>query len=385
MSQERFSPVRRKFLVNLTRLATGVALSSLIGEQAQAAQWFLIGGGRADVPPAAPPGGISMLATSPAELGAQFFAGMPRPLRSSALQLQGLLSGIKPACRLSLNLEEFRESVSYLNGLGCACVVEEAPSTETSYAQMSPKRRRSFSSKPRVRVYLAKTAADARRLAAMEADDGDYRALGLALGYPVCCVEGAVRQDRTYYDGTSGAWRQVNLNAAAVRASTAADFRCNQFLVESDLYSAAPLSAIAHYPCRLDCPESAAIAQAALECSARTWPVWTVALCELLRSPVLYWSDESWPADYWDEYCGLALVEARRVGRSEWDSRLPAMLLGSERTPSGPLPSSATRVLAAKGYILFEGAGGEVVSHRVEGSGSPWLIDWRSGRVERFV
>jgi len=326
-----------------------------------------------------------MLAARPAELGSQLFAAIPRPLRSSALQIQSLLDGIKPACRLSMTAEELRASISYLKSLDCRFVIEQVVVSETLYAQLSPRRRQQLTAKARVRVYLAKSAADARRVAKLESADPDYYALGLALGYPVCCVEAAAKQDLPHIDEEHGIFRQANLNAAAVRASSTADFRCNQFLAESDLEGVGPVSVIAHYPCTLGCRETAAMGHAALESSARAWPIWTITLCELLRAPVLYWSDDSWPPEYWDEYSGLALLEAREVGPGEWRSILPARLLGSALTPAGTVPSFVVRVKTVGDGILFENATGDTVNHSFEQCGRPWIIDWRSGRVEKFA
>lgn len=325
-----------------------------------------------------------MLSANPTALGSQVFAEIPKPLRSSALQIRSLLEGIKPACRLSITAEELRASISYLKSLDCHFVIEQVAVSETLYAQLSPKRRKELTTQPRVRIYIAKSAADARRVAKLESSHADYYGLGLALGYPVCCVEAAMKHDRPHLDEEYGVFRQANLNAAAVRVSSTSDFRCNQFLAESDLEGFGPVSAVAHYPCKLGCAETAAMGQAALECSAKAWPIWTITLCELLRAPVLYWSDDSWAPEYWDEYSGLALLEAQEVGRGEWRSILPAKLLGSASTPAGTVPNSVVRIKAVGDWIIFENTTGETVSHSFEKSGRPWIIDWRSGRIEQF-
>ena len=382
MSDKGFRRPRRKFLSDSAKLLAGVALTSVAPAELRAAGLLTGGGAGTAHNDLTEVGG--MLAARPEELGQGIFADVPQALRSAAIQLRSLAAGLKPACRLSLTTDELRESLPYLESLGCAMAVGEPPSKAVAFAQMSPQRREEVVTRPRVRVYLAKTEADARRLAKLEGGTVDYHAVGLALGYPACCVEAATRNDQMTFDEESGAWRQANLNVAALDASSAADFRCNQFLVESELYDAAPLSAIAHYPCRLDCTESVAVAQAVLECCARTWPVWTVTLCELLRAPVIYWPDTSWPARYWDEYCGLALVGAREIRPGEWHSRLPSVQLGTDATPAGKIPASVVGVQTSGAGVLLRDAEGEVACHPFEKAGRPWVIDWRAGTVRRL-
>ena len=385
MAKKSFTRHRRQFLSNSLKVVAGVTVSAALPRASAQGLGLAspLPSGFHEIKRAL--GETSMLIAKPAELGSQLFAGVPKPLRSSALQLQSLLDDIKPACRLSITVDELRSSITYLKSLDCKFVIEQVAASETLYAQLSPRRRQELTAHARVRVYLAKSAADARRVARLETEAHDYYALGLALGYPVCCVEAAAKQDQPHLDEEHGVFRQANLNAAAVRASSKADFRCNQFLAESDLEGIGPLSAIAHYPCTLNCRETAAMGQIALESSARKWPIWTVTLCELLRAPVLYWSDDSWPPEYWDEYSGLALLQAREVGRGEWRSLLPATLLGSASTPAGTLPESIVRVKAVQDWILFEDATGKTLCHSLRKSGHPWMIDWRSGKVEKIA
>jgi hypothetical protein len=386
MTEKGFTHPRRKFLISSTKILAA-ALTSVLPGRSRVAQALI-----SDSPAQSPfpthyysGRGMSMLTVRPAALGAQLFAHIPRALRSEALQIECVLAGIKPACRLSLTANELQESIAYLKGLNCAYIIEQVPRGKLSYAQMSPQRRLKLNAQPRVRVYLAKSAADAGRLRRLESVEFNYRALGLALGYPECCVLAALKQDQTYFDEAQQVWRQTNLNSAAVQASTAADFRCNHFLVESDLYSAGPLSAIAHYPCRLDCHESIALAQSALERCARAWPIWSIALCELMRSPILYWSDDLWPADYWDEYCGLALVGASPGRDQEWNSVLPAILLGADNTPDGQLPDDVVKIKVVKDRLLLHCANGDVLRLSLRENGHPHIIDWRSGNIEKLA
>ncbi|MDQ1639567.1 MAG: hypothetical protein QOF62_2906 [Pyrinomonadaceae bacterium] len=380
---DKFNPPRRTFLSNSSKVVAGASLAAVWPGKLQATQW-LLAEAAATGPSHAVMEIVSMLAARPAELGAKVFADVPLPLRSSMLQIQSVLVGNKPGCRLSLWVQELQGAIEYLKGLNCAIVIAQVPPSQ-SYAQTSLPRRQLLKAMPRLRVYVAKSLRDAKRLEKLENERADYRALGLALGYPSCCVDAAVNHDQNSVNEKGRVARQANLNAIAVSVSSAADFRCNQFLVESELHNAAPLSAIAHYPCKLDCPETVALGKAALELSARKWPIWTVTLCELLRAPIVYWSDESWPADYWDEYCGLALIEARNIGGGEWNSPLPAIRLGAEQTPAGPLPQSVVSVKIGKKQVLLRNATGEASSYTVQELGPTWVLNWRDGKVEKVT
>jgi hypothetical protein len=375
---------RRKFLLDATKVMAAASVSALLPSELRAAAGPRHSSETLRLSSRSPRM-VSMIAARARELGDQVFTDVPKPLRSSALQIQSTLMGIKPSCRLSLSVNDLQESIGYLKSLSCNFRISQAPVKKASFAQMSPGRRKLFKASQRMRVYLAKTSGDAERLARLETDGRDYRALGLALGYPSCCVEVAEKNDHAYFDEKNQVWRQANLNAVAVRASTAADFRCNQFLVESELYTAGPLSAIAHYPCRLDCAATIAAAQEVLECGAHVWPLWTVTLCELLRAPVVYWSDESWAPEYWDEYCGLALVEASQDGQGRWHSVLSAIPLGAERIPAGPLPESVVGLELIKNNILLRNATGMMTSYPLNETGSPWIIDWTSKRVSNLA
>jgi hypothetical protein len=374
---------RRKFLSQASKVVAGASISAMLGGKGRVAQGML-----AEVAMAGGPENllamVSLLAARPAELGTQVFAAVPQPLRSCALQIESVLAGIKPACRLSLWVADLPVVTAYLKGLSCAMAIEQVPVSQSSYAQTNLERRAELMARPRVRLYLAKSAADARRLANWEREN-DYRQLGLGLGYPGCCVDAAIKHDNAYFDEENQAWRQTNLNSITVSSSSAADFRCNQFLVESGLHYTAPVSAIAHYPCRLDCSASVSFADAALQCSARKWPIWTVTLCELLRAPIVYWTDKSWPADYWDEYCGLALIEASQTTAGQWNSPLPAIILGSHETPAGSFPQDVVSILVGRNQILLQGAVGKTTTFRFDEIGEPWLINWHAGKVRKVT
>lgn len=145
------------------------------------------------------------------------------------------------------------------------------------------------------RVYLARSWLDARNLYWAETKAKDYAGIGLRLGYPVCCVEAAEAVDEMTWDSEAREWRQTNLVAVGIEASTSADFHCNHLLTESAIASCGPVSCIAHYPCRLDCGASSEIGEVALSIASRRRPQWHEVLIPLLKAPVLYWPDTNWP------------------------------------------------------------------------------------------
>src|SRR3712207_3206339 len=125
------------------------------------------------------------------DVGARVFASWPKALRAFAVQIQCVCEGIKPACLFGMNVDQLGDSLAYLRSLNLSIAVEQYPTRPTSFAQASPAYRAEALAKPRVRVYVAKSATAAKRLAKLEIKERDYRAAGLALGYPVCCVEAA--------------------------------------------------------------------------------------------------------------------------------------------------------------------------------------------------
>ena len=385
MSINSFNRQRREFLSNSTKAVAGISIAGAFAGSASVAGRWVFAESRPMTSQWRTHASVPLLTAGVGELGSQLFADVPTPLRPAILQTQSVLNGIKPACRLSLSTSELGSSLAYLKNLELAFVVEQTPVRESSYAQVSLDRRRALNAQKRVRVYLAKSANTARHVADLERDPIDYRGLGLALGYPECCVAAAAQHDQAYVDQRNQVWRQSNLNASTVRSSTAADFRCNQFLVESELHDAGPLAAIAHYPCKLDCPRTIELAQTTLELSARIYPMWTITLSELLRAPVVFWSDESWPSQYWDEYCGLALVEAQRSANGDWRSPLPGIRLGAVRTAAGDLPRSVSNIVVLDGQVLLQDTQGHTVSHPLASSGRPWVIDWRAGQVQKLI
>jgi len=192
------------------------------------------------------------------------------------------------------------------------------------------------------------------------------------------------RHDTIYFDEKCEEWRQANLNSCAIQKSRSSDFRCNILLFESRMSGFAPLSAIAHYPCKLDCQPSAAIGQAALDLCSELWPLWSIALGELLRSPVLFWADDSWPIDFIDEFCGIALIAGVRVTTSVWRTGLQGFALGTGRTPVGSFPSIVKSIREFSDAVLIEDSTEHFYLFPFNIIGEPWIIEWGLRRIERL-
>jgi hypothetical protein len=232
-----------------------------------------------------------------------------------------------------------------------------------------------------VRVYLARSRSDARDLYRAEVKAKDYADIGLRLGYPVCCVEAAEAADEMTWNSEAQEWRQTNLVAVGIEASTRVDFRCNHLLTESSIASFGPVSCIAHYPCRLDCGASLEIGEVALSIASRRWPRWHEVLIPFLKAPVLYWPDTNWPPDFWQEYAGLALLGATIRDDGTWSSERAALPLGSDDLP---FPSQGIIAGSLQDGIVLVQSPTATLFLSFELLGEPWLISWEAGTVRRL-
>jgi hypothetical protein len=233
----------------------------------------------------------------------------------------------------------------------------------------------------KIRLYIARTAADSRALLCAESVDGDYVAFGRALGYPACCIEAAVQADGMVLDPKSGRLRQRSLTAVSARASRGADFRCNHFLLESPIDASGPVSPVSHYPCRLDCEDSAAFGGEVLAMAQKLWPLWHSQWLRLLRSPMIYWPDDEWPFEFRDEYAGLALVHANldEGPSATWHSATHALPLGRGQTPMGALPTSVVRGCIVPSGVLLESPDSSTLLPHAS-LGKPLILDWSVDR-----
>lgn len=116
------------------------------------------------------------------------------------------------------------------------------------------------------------------------ADAGAHRAVGLALGFPPCCVDAFAARlargvDRLVEGGPGGlAEDYVALRAAWVPRP---DARVNPFLMR------AGAQLVSFYPCRLDCPAAVALAARVLAAVTRRAPQAARALLATLGRSVV--------------------------------------------------------------------------------------------------
>ena len=307
------------------------------------------------------------------------FGSYPYGLRRYALEIECVVQGAKSAALLDIDAEGLGSCVEWLSRLGLAIVVTKRRYGVTSYAQAPPALRERIVTRPRMRLYVAHDFRQAKNLCDLECRARDYAGLGTALGYPQCCVQAAVMRDVAVLD-PSGQWRQPNLNAEALLRSTALDYHCNRLLVDAGIWEA-PLAAIAHYPCTANCADSAGIGRLALQFCSWKWPTWTVLLAELLRSPVVYWDDYQWPADFWSETCGFVLPSGRSNGGAIWESPIPSAALGSTATPAGTLPLSVVAFQLWDECLLLvdQERTASTISFRTWRQ--PWILDWQGGSI----
>jgi hypothetical protein len=307
------------------------------------------------------------------------FDGIPSRLRPSIGELTGVARGMKPGCRLTLSVrEDMPALLRYIRSLRLVTAIAQPPPEALGYGRAASGVRIELLQSPKVRIYAAKTAADCRALYAAEAERADYVAFGRALGYPECCVDAAASHDRSEWDPRFNVWRQPNLTAASVDASAVLDLCCNRLLLESRIAELGPVSPISHYPCSLSCATSAALGAGVLAMVAAMWPAWHEVWTELLEAPMLYWPDDDWPPEFFDEYAGLALVHAEVGPGLTWSSKTSALPLGRGLTPAGPLPATALGGACLPAGIWLESAGGPMVFSS-EAVGQPRLLDWRRG------
>lgn len=309
------------------------------------------------------------------------FGDIPAPLRSWLLQLHGVIEGQKPTCRLTLLCEELPACLEYLQSLGLEMLIDELSCDALSFGPQSPRLMAELRRLKHVRIYLARSWSDARDLYRAEAKMKDYADIGLRLGYPVCCVEAAEAADERTWNSEAQEWRQTNLVAVGIEASTRADFHCNHLLTESTIASLGPVSCIAHYPCRLDCEASSEIGKAALSIASRRWPLWPEVLIPLLKAPVLYWPDTNWPSDFWQEYAGLALLGATICDDGTWSSERAALPLSSVDLPF-PSQGITTGSLQDGGVLVQSPTATLFISFDL--LGKPWLISWEASTVRRL-
>jgi len=144
-------------------------------------------------------------------------------------------------------------------------------------------------------VYAGRDRAQVEQLAALETRllagdapiDEVHARLGLAFGYPPCCVQAFVDDNRAYEKRAGATWgtNPVHLDRIAAR-SAAADPLLNPFL-----RAPRALRLIEHLPCRFDCPASHELARVVARELIRRAPALAPVLPELLGTVALVLPD----------------------------------------------------------------------------------------------
>jgi hypothetical protein len=299
-------------------------------------------------------------------------------LRRSLLELEAVHRGCKPSTLLFLTPEDVVDASIYLRSLALRSVVVSRRNP-SPYFQIALTERVRLRAKVQVRIYVASRACDARAVAESN-EKGDYSGTGMLLGYPDCCVAAAAARDRIFRDPLFGVDRQSNLVDAAIRASTDLNYACNILLRDSAVCQWGPASLISHYPCSFQCHQTMKLAQAHYEVLASKWPLWGLQLVELLRSPMVFWSDQLWPPQFWDEMAGIAQLGGMANLETNCISEGCSMPTGHGRTPGGTFPVGASEIEITKTETVFNlDNGKQAISHAA--AGSPALLDWRSGKI----
>ena len=177
-----------------------------------------------------------------------------------------LLEGVKPALRLWRDRSKAAAEVHAARRRGFAVDEIAVPGDP-----------------PRAIVYIARTPAAARALRALEApilpgqavrplspdDLAAHRALGDALGYPACCIDGFVeRVERGVTRLPSGLRAHEDFVAASVALA-----RSHVLSPLCNIFAAGRNNCwLSHVPCRLDCDASIAYATAVRAAYVRRSP-----------------------------------------------------------------------------------------------------------------
>ncbi len=322
---------------------------------------------------------IPRMQVRPDIVGGQLFKSVPVALRCSQLELAAVRRGSKPAALLCLTTDQIVSSGAYLRALGLRFVVASNP--PSSFLQIALPERMHLRVEPRVRLYVARTDHAARSLAECEVQS-DFSRLGALLGYPECCIAAAVARDRDVRDRLFDVERQTNLIYATLEASKSLNFACNILLRDSPVCQFGPSSLVSHYPCSFDCCKTADLARAFYDILADEWPLWSLQLVELLQSPLILWSDRWWPPHFWDEMAGVVQLGGTVDSSSRRISGGWSLPIGLGRTPGGALVADAIEIQIKEDATVFRLSHREhVISHAA--AGSPVLLDWRRGHIER--
>lgn len=175
------------------------------------------------------------------------------PLSFVFPELLQVAAGLKPAGRFTAGCAQADDVIRSMQTLGLA--VRELPVSrdDNGYQYLSLDQRRSLASHRR-RVYYAPDRSTAEALVSADID-GDARAIGALLGYPMCCVTA-----NTVYAHT-----RFNDFVRVARVSDQTRWELNVFALSLQLPYGSPYYLISHFPCHLACEDSCAHARRVLK------------------------------------------------------------------------------------------------------------------------
>lgn len=250
--------------------------------------------------------------------------------------------GIKPSGRFTASRKSAAELVERLKHESMCVDTYDPDPLEWGYRRATLAERDAATRRD-IRVYYACTPAalDAAMQAQVAKDDD---ALGLALGYPPCCIAA---------NAVLGTLEMTDMVRVARCPGNSPDWRLNLFLTELEVGAGSPWYLISHFPCSLSCAQSIAYASAVLAELSATVPGFAARLEDALRLPVLVRDERDPP-------------EARRYGNS--GAILHGMTVAGTTCYSGwvALRNGDTMVDAglAQGHaIRCNGADLEVLGH----------------------
>ena len=260
-----------------------------------------------------------------------------------ALEVIAMEEGLKPAARVSLDLDRSKELADFCRHRGLA--LEQATFRHRFGPNEAGLRERS--SDPRtglVFYYLAPEKAAAR--AVRDADAvGDDNALGEALGYPECC--------RRFYARHVAAGRHPDLAMAAYDEKPA-----DAYPFELNTLSTYITGLVSHQPHTYTCAPSLRMARDLMTALRRREPLLATAVEHALRCHVVYAS----PA------CRLSLWGRRRGGRVEVENLIP---FGDAIHPDLAKVDTVERTDDA---VVLRAGEREITRITVPGAGRPLLV-----------
>lgn len=206
------------------------------------------------------------------------------PAARIAVEAIAVVEGLKPAARFTASRGAAKRLIAMIEAAGMIADIYVPTPAEWGYRHATEGERAAASARD-VRVYFAASESALRE--ALEAQKRrDDLTLGLALGYPPCCIA---------MNDMFGALPMTDMVRVG-RSRGAHDWRLNIFLTEMEIGLGSPYYLVSHFPCSLACAPSIAYAEALHRALQRHAPRFAVTVADLLTRPVLL-RDEREPPD----------------------------------------------------------------------------------------